>query len=114
MYWCFTVERHGPAGQGYCQGGFSADFTKVGETFSHICSYIAVFVYLHSPSLVSVLVDVVGGNYTVYIILSVCLTHRLKLITHTVIQHWLLLCVLYRRGKLSLEDQAAFIGKVSL
>lgn len=24
-----TLERHGPAGQGYCQGGFSADFTKV-------------------------------------------------------------------------------------
>ena len=24
-----TSERHGPAGQGYCQGGFSADFTKV-------------------------------------------------------------------------------------
>uniref|UniRef100_A0A8C7J5U6 Integrin subunit alpha 5 n=1 Tax=Oncorhynchus kisutch TaxID=8019 RepID=A0A8C7J5U6_ONCKI len=23
------TERHGPAGQGYCQGGFSADFTKV-------------------------------------------------------------------------------------
>lgn len=27
----FTTERHGPAGQGYCQGGFSADFTKVRE-----------------------------------------------------------------------------------
>lgn len=26
-----TAERHGPAGQGYCQGGFSADFTKVRE-----------------------------------------------------------------------------------
>uniref|UniRef100_A0A4W6FHN5 Integrin subunit alpha 5 n=1 Tax=Lates calcarifer TaxID=8187 RepID=A0A4W6FHN5_LATCA len=25
------TERHGPAGQGYCQGGFSADFTKVRE-----------------------------------------------------------------------------------
>uniref|UniRef100_A0A3Q2PNR3 Integrin subunit alpha 5 n=1 Tax=Fundulus heteroclitus TaxID=8078 RepID=A0A3Q2PNR3_FUNHE len=25
------TERHGPAGQGYCQGGFSADFTKVSE-----------------------------------------------------------------------------------
>ncbi|KAI3370475.1 hypothetical protein L3Q82_025239, partial [Scortum barcoo] len=24
-------ERHGPAGQGYCQGGFSADFTKDGR-----------------------------------------------------------------------------------
>lgn len=27
----FIAERHGPAGQGYCQGGFSADFTKVRE-----------------------------------------------------------------------------------
>ncbi|XP_073324577.1 integrin alpha-5-like [Pagrus major] len=25
------TERHGPAGQGYCQGGFSADFTKDGK-----------------------------------------------------------------------------------
>ncbi|XP_038153487.1 integrin alpha-5-like [Cyprinodon tularosa] len=25
------TERHGPAGQGYCQGGFSADFTKDGR-----------------------------------------------------------------------------------
>ncbi|XP_071776208.2 integrin alpha-5-like [Centroberyx gerrardi] len=25
------TERHGPAGQGYCQGGFSADFTKGGK-----------------------------------------------------------------------------------
>lgn len=25
------TERHGPAGQGYCQGGFSADFTKEGK-----------------------------------------------------------------------------------
>ncbi|XP_062271755.1 integrin alpha-5-like [Scomber scombrus] len=25
------TERHGPAGQGYCQGGFSADFTKSGR-----------------------------------------------------------------------------------
>ncbi|XP_056128990.1 integrin alpha-5-like isoform X2 [Lampris incognitus] len=25
------TERHGPAGQGYCQGGFSADFTKNGK-----------------------------------------------------------------------------------
>ncbi|KAK2862605.1 hypothetical protein Q5P01_002138 [Channa striata] len=25
------TERHGPAGQGYCQGGFSADFTKEGR-----------------------------------------------------------------------------------
>ncbi|XP_019941833.2 integrin alpha-5-like isoform X2 [Paralichthys olivaceus] len=25
------TERHGPAGQGYCQGGFSADFTKNGR-----------------------------------------------------------------------------------
>ncbi|CAL8335859.1 unnamed protein product [Merluccius merluccius] len=25
------TERHGPAGQGYCQGGFSADFTKEGN-----------------------------------------------------------------------------------
>ncbi|XP_051932919.1 integrin alpha-5-like isoform X2 [Hippocampus zosterae] len=25
------TERHGPAGQGYCQGGFSADFTKGGR-----------------------------------------------------------------------------------
>lgn len=35
--YCFlvllTAERHGPAGQGYCQGGFSADFTKVREMF---------------------------------------------------------------------------------
>lgn len=30
----FTAERHGPAGQGYCQGGFSADFTKVRATFT--------------------------------------------------------------------------------
>lgn len=29
----FVAERHGPAGQGYCQGGFSADFTKVREIF---------------------------------------------------------------------------------
>lgn len=28
-----NAERHGPAGQGYCQGGFSADFTKVREIF---------------------------------------------------------------------------------
>nr|XP_046240798.1 integrin alpha-5-like isoform X2 [Scatophagus argus] len=31
---CFVLliaERHGPAGQGYCQGGFSADFTKDGR-----------------------------------------------------------------------------------
>uniref|UniRef100_A0A7N8YNX6 Integrin alpha-5-like n=1 Tax=Mastacembelus armatus TaxID=205130 RepID=A0A7N8YNX6_9TELE len=29
------TERHGPAGQGYCQGGFSADFTKP-EFKSHV------------------------------------------------------------------------------
>lgn len=32
----FLAERHGPAGQGYCQGGFSADFTKVRETFASV------------------------------------------------------------------------------
>lgn len=31
-----TAERHGPAGQGYCQGGFSADFTKVTAVFDGV------------------------------------------------------------------------------
>lgn len=35
----FIAERHGAGGQGYCQGGFSADFTKVRETFVGVCTY---------------------------------------------------------------------------
>lgn len=46
-----SAERHGPAGQGYCQGGFSADFTKV-QDFS--VGVFAVFVSTQALFLVVV------------------------------------------------------------
>lgn len=52
-----TAERHGPAGQGYCQGGFSADFTKVREMF-------ASFMQEHGQCF-SLLADQSSGDYTV-------------------------------------------------
>uniref|UniRef100_A0A8C7VC27 Integrin alpha-2 domain-containing protein n=1 Tax=Oncorhynchus mykiss TaxID=8022 RepID=A0A8C7VC27_ONCMY len=47
------TERHGPAGQGYCQGGFSADFTKVRQLVSATTEEI-VKAYFPSYFLLSV------------------------------------------------------------
>uniref|UniRef100_A0A669EE15 Integrin subunit alpha 5 n=1 Tax=Oreochromis niloticus TaxID=8128 RepID=A0A669EE15_ORENI len=48
------TERHGPAGQGYCQGGFSADFTKVREIFVRVFDKEIVKAYYPAYFLLSV------------------------------------------------------------
>uniref|UniRef100_A0A671V5A9 Integrin subunit alpha 5 n=1 Tax=Sparus aurata TaxID=8175 RepID=A0A671V5A9_SPAAU len=56
------TERHGPAGQGYCQGGFSADFTKVRE----------IFVGVSPGQLISATTEeIVKAYYPSYFLLSV-------------------------------------------
>uniref|UniRef100_A0A669E7U3 Integrin subunit alpha 5 n=1 Tax=Oreochromis niloticus TaxID=8128 RepID=A0A669E7U3_ORENI len=56
------TERHGPAGQGYCQGGFSADFTKVRE----------IFVRVFDSQLISATTEeIVKAYYPAYFLLSV-------------------------------------------
>jgi len=56
-----TAERHGPAGQGYCQGGFSAEFTKVGEIF--VGEFAKNLTSSHNQ-FVSVLTDVSCRSYS--------------------------------------------------
>uniref|UniRef100_A0AAX7UJV6 Integrin alpha-2 domain-containing protein n=1 Tax=Astatotilapia calliptera TaxID=8154 RepID=A0AAX7UJV6_ASTCA len=58
------TERHGPAGQGYCQGGFSADFTKVREMF-------ASFMQEHGQLISATTEEIVKAYYPAYFLLSV-------------------------------------------
>ncbi|CAB1354222.1 unnamed protein product, partial [Coregonus sp. 'balchen'] len=61
------TERHGPAGQGYCQGGFSADFTKDGKV---VLGGPGSF-YWQGQLILATTKEIVKAYYPSYFLLSV-------------------------------------------
>uniref|UniRef100_A0A8C5GIB3 Integrin alpha-5-like n=1 Tax=Gouania willdenowi TaxID=441366 RepID=A0A8C5GIB3_GOUWI len=59
------TERHGPAGQGYCQGGFSVDFTKVRHLF------VEPSLYLLCQLISATTEEIVKAYYPSYFLLAV-------------------------------------------
>uniref|UniRef100_A0A669E8Z6 Integrin subunit alpha 5 n=1 Tax=Oreochromis niloticus TaxID=8128 RepID=A0A669E8Z6_ORENI len=60
------TERHGPAGQGYCQGGFSADFTKI-----HMPHDPLLLVCSEGQLISATTEEIVKAYYPAYFLLSV-------------------------------------------
>uniref|UniRef100_A0AAY4EEN1 Integrin alpha-2 domain-containing protein n=1 Tax=Denticeps clupeoides TaxID=299321 RepID=A0AAY4EEN1_9TELE len=61
------TERHGPAGQGYCQGGFSADFTQEG----HVVVGGPGSFYWQGQLITATTQEIVRAYYSSYFLLSV-------------------------------------------
>uniref|UniRef100_A0A3B4F9J6 Integrin alpha-5-like n=1 Tax=Pundamilia nyererei TaxID=303518 RepID=A0A3B4F9J6_9CICH len=69
------TERHGPAGQGYCQGGFSADFTKVREIGDYTDGRVVLggpgSFYWQGQLISATTEEIVKAYYPAYFLLSV-------------------------------------------
>lgn len=92
FFYLFAAERHGPAGQGYCQGGFSADFTKVR----------AIFV-LHPKVIVCVWTEIASGDSTDF--------HELQELIVTFEEAWFLTnscSFVYQDGRVVLGGPGSF------